>query len=79
MGRGRYGVVKEYDLILTPGKSRRVAMKQVKPGAAPNYFVAIGEELRILAHLETHPNIVELIGFFKGDLQQGEPIDLITC
>jgi len=52
-----------------------VAIKKVNPDV-PEYFRALGDELKILAYVGHHLNIVNLMGYYKGNLEIG--INLVS-
>jgi serine/threonine protein kinase len=52
-------------------KGLQVAVKTVKPNTERDVLLSLLAEMKIMSHLESHPNIVELIGANTEGLATG--------
>jgi len=62
LGTGFFGVVMKGQITHPNGDTSIVAVKKVKRNVGLVYFKALLSELKIMAHLGNHPNIVKLVG-----------------
>lgn len=58
---------------ITPGEERTtVAVKMVKKDAGHTYIKALASELKIMVHLGSHLNVVNLLGACTKNLAKGK-------
>ncbi|XP_046614588.1 vascular endothelial growth factor receptor 1-like isoform X1 [Neodiprion virginianus] len=64
LGSGAFGVVMKAEAqgICAEGEVTTVAVKMVRRSADPSYMKALASELKIMAHLGQHLNVVNLLG-----------------
>ena len=62
LGSGFFGIVSKGTVLLPNEDLITVAVKAVKRNVSILYFKALLNELKIMAHLGKHPNIVSLVG-----------------
>jgi serine/threonine protein kinase len=66
LGSGFFGVVCKGKV-----KSIDVAVKTLKENAQREVILSILEEIKVMSHLENHPNIVKFIGANTDELARG--------
>jgi serine/threonine protein kinase len=66
LGSGFFGIV-----CMGKVKGMPVAVKTVKPNTKRDVLLSLLAEIKIMSHLQSHPNIVELIGANTDGLANG--------
>jgi serine/threonine protein kinase len=79
LGSGQFGVVYK-GFLLRNGEKEVVAVKTVAKGVPVEVFKALLSEIKIMAFLGKHENVVELIGANTQDIfrcESNEEIDIV--
>lgn len=75
LGSGAFGVVFKAEAIgiIHPNVTSTVAVKMIKPNSESFYTKALISELKIMIHIGTHLNVVNLLGACTEDLAKSSP------
>ncbi|XP_014203976.1 vascular endothelial growth factor receptor 1 [Copidosoma floridanum] len=79
LGKGHYGVVMKAKVFGINGKDQvtTVAVKTVKKNADETEIRALESELKIMAHLGKHLNVVNLLGACTKDIAEGQLLIIV--
>jgi len=72
LGKGAFGIVMKGRVTLTTGEEKEVAVKTVKKNVGIMYFKALLSEIKIMAHIGQHPNVIGLIGCCTENIRKRE-------
>jgi len=69
LGQGMYGMVLKGRLKAHDGTERPVAVKTIKPNEEASHFKVLLCEVKIMAYIGQHENIVSLVGAFTRNIR----------
>ncbi|ODM97664.1 Fibroblast growth factor receptor 3 [Orchesella cincta] len=72
LGTGAFGIVWKGSVVFSNGDGITVAVKSIKRNVGVLYFKALLSELKIMAYIGKHPNIVSLVGACTHNIRKRE-------